>query len=216
MKTIKAKVHRLPTKEKGAWICKRKSDGYLEYVGKGYGNAQNSAWTDLHLYITTDEEIKEGDWIYADGGTWNGTITQCKESLLTECWRKIIASTDLKLIADGVAEIKQSFIEEYCKAGGIDEVLVEYVLNPTRHTHLKPRTINNTIIIHPVEENKFEKQKTYILRRLEHCNKRLKQCEEKYNGKEEKHTFHGGRVMGYWLGLVEGYTLQLEWIEENL
>jgi hypothetical protein len=53
--------------------------------------------------------------------------------------RKIIATTDPKLIEgewvgdkddfqdfkEGVLNIPQSFIEEYCKAGGIDEVLVE-------------------------------------------------------------------------------------------
>jgi hypothetical protein len=178
MKTIKAKVHRLPTKEKGAWICKRKSDGYLEYVGKGYGNAQNSAWTDLHLYITTDEEIKEGDWVhhkeYGIRHYVNKDLTP--EAYKSKGWKKIIATTDPKLNSNQIEpydtskpygiefpQIPQDFIKAYCEQGGIDEVLVEYVLNPTRHTHLKPRTINNTIIIHPVEEKMYSREEVKLL-----------------------------------------------------
>jgi hypothetical protein len=57
---------------------------------------------DQHLYVLSNDEIKGGDWIYADGGTWNGTITQCAEVPVTECWKKIIATTDELLTCNGV------------------------------------------------------------------------------------------------------------------
>jgi hypothetical protein len=219
-----------------------------------YDDGHTDYWQTKHLYITTDEEIKVGDWYYSV--TLNYIFKATNKMLPIFGGEKIIASTDPELNSNQIEpydtskpygiefpQIPQSFIEEYCKAGGIDEVLVEVEdicltcgkeFNHNTQAHTQAHTNcevqnycfksisslklnpDNTIIIHPVEENKFEKQKTYILRRLEHCNKRLKQCEEKYNGKEEKHTFHGGRDLGYWQGLVEGYTLQLEWIEENL
>jgi hypothetical protein len=260
MKTIKAKVHRLPSEvglisecikpytEERSWNIGELmpyDDGHIDY------------WATQHLYITTDEKPKEGEWAYDIIGNdvyqWKKSDWDLERDAyeVRENSRKIIATTDPKLTPNGTTEfgaeqdilmmpqIPQSFIEEYCKAGGIDEVLVEvedicltcgkeFNHNTQAHTNCEVQNYcfksisslklnpDNTIIIHPVEENKFEKQKTYILRRLEHCNKRLKQCEEKYNGKEEKHTFHGGRDLGYWQGLVEGYTLQLEWIEENL
>ena len=87
---------------------------------------------------------------------------------------KIIATTDPKLRNSkytkeelggttpkiyGLPQIPQSFIEEYCKVGGIDKVLVEYMngyINnrPVSNGVLKTDS-NNCIIIHPVEEKMY-------------------------------------------------------------
>lgn len=132
MKTIKAKVHRLPAKDKA-----------------------------YHLYITTDEDPKKGDWVInlASMDTTKYSRLSKVDKLPLCCngkhYKKIIATTDPKLLkgtnwteADvqghwectncgewtedlsvkckckPVNKIPQSFIEEYCKTGGIDEVLV--------------------------------------------------------------------------------------------
>ena len=92
-----------------------------------------------HLYILSNEEIKEGDWCI------NSEITEDHQDYMKVYQyereqyagtRKIIATTDPKLHTNEIVEedmhmykkslpqIPQSFIEEYCKAGGIDEVLV--------------------------------------------------------------------------------------------
>ena len=98
---------------------------------------------------------------------------------------KIIATTApklAKLIAGGgegnagvwkmLPQIQQSFIEEYCKAGGIDKVLVEYEemciddncdgsgkCGPCLITKQVLKTdSNNCIIIHPVEEKMYSKE----------------------------------------------------------
>jgi hypothetical protein len=161
----KANVHRLPTEESRLL---RDDDGRMYYYHKN--QTGGGIITAFHLYITTDEEIKEGDWVhhkeYGIRHYVNKDLTP--EAYKSKGWKKIIATTDSNLFVTigeyynaynkELPQIPQSFIEEYCKAGGIDDVLVEYVLNPTRHTHLKPRTINNTIIIHPVEEKMYSRE----------------------------------------------------------
>lgn len=159
MKTIKAKVHRLPAKDKA-----------------------------YHLYITTDEEIKEGDWVL----DMDNEVYQVKDNWkdkFSKYANKIIATTDLELMKyvgesyegtiirkegknyQALPQIPQSFIEEYCKAGGIDEVLVEVESTPNPIFDDMPNVIynqrlklnpDNTIIIHPVEE------KMHTLKQIKH------------------------------------------------
>ena len=113
-----------------------------------------------NLYILSDEDINEGDWFInlSSGGHPHVGIYQANsenskainEFKFPEI-RKIIASTNPKLIESGVSEIPTSFIEEYCKAGGIDKVMVEY---DDKYSTLP----NKFIIIHPVEEKMYTEQ----------------------------------------------------------
>jgi hypothetical protein len=126
---IEARVHMVATDGVGA-LSTRKSSGVITAYIKDLGNI----YQPQHLYITTDEDIKEGDWIYE---TDLNTINQAgKNYKPNDNDRKIIATTDPKIyfndIGEGVIEyygklpqIPQSFIKEYCKAGGIDRVMVE-------------------------------------------------------------------------------------------
>lgn len=52
----------------------------------------------LLLLIDNKTEPKAGDTSIAIGGTWNGTITQITGESVTNCWKKIIASTDVSSI----------------------------------------------------------------------------------------------------------------------
>lgn len=188
MKTIKAKVHRLPT-EKGL-IYRYKPDGKLYYntffPDREVPQGQNTE--PHHLYITTDEEIKEGDWFYNKGMRTVDKASYVESSpYIKNTGKKIIATTDSNLLTEEgryakmdkykslafkadrlpsnytLPQIPQSFIEEYCKAGGIDEVLVE--LESIQEIHvdgvikqgvkLNP---DNTIIIHPVEERVYSRE----------------------------------------------------------
>jgi len=57
-----------------------------------------------NIYITSDEEVKEGDWYCSPSGIiskHNGT------EMLPDYWRKIILTTDRDLIADGIEEISE-------------------------------------------------------------------------------------------------------------
>ena len=97
------------------------------------------------LYITSDEEIKEGDWVFdldvkrivkADS-------LKVATSKKSQCWyyKKIILTTDQDLIKDGVQAIDDEFLEWFVKNPSCDEVKVEdygnlfnfrYLINPPK------------------------------------------------------------------------------------
>ena len=97
----------------------------------------------FEMYITTDDEIKEGDY-FVEMTTNGYKVFKYRNNghIFLASSKKIIATTDKSLILyDESKYIKsspyvkylpqpsQAFIEKYCKVGGIDEVLVEYVYN---------------------------------------------------------------------------------------
>lgn len=88
-----------------------------------------------HLYITSDEEIKNGDWYIV----LTRDMLEVKRALIDigkgPNHRKIIATTDTNLRVRVVGctvetkplpQIPDSFIKEYCDEGGIDTVLIEH------------------------------------------------------------------------------------------
>ena len=75
-----------------------------------------------HLYFTTDEEIKEGDWMMNLNG--DAIYQHFGNGGDFEQWNKIIATTDPEL---ELPQPSQAFIKAYCEQGGFDEVDVEYV-----------------------------------------------------------------------------------------
>ena len=78
-----------------------------------------------HIYITSDEEIKEGDWVLLP----NESIKKMShldiidyldsESFAT---KKIILTTDQDLISDGVQSIEDDFLEWFIKNPNCEEV----------------------------------------------------------------------------------------------
>jgi hypothetical protein len=111
-----------------------------------------------HLYFTSDDGIKEGDWYYWE---FNRSIIKHKsfegnDRPSKDC-RKIIATTDSKL--KDIPQIPQSFIEEYTKQGGNVLVDLEYEQywakvngEYPKEPQFKPKlTTNNEVIIHLVE-----------------------------------------------------------------
>jgi len=147
----RAKVHLLPTNDERAVIGLTADEKTLWFAHSGVGNSYGNR----HLYITTDDEIKEGDWcLFFWDGTKDGELGQVgsepqqylpsKGHTLNRNLRKIIATTDPKLRSDsliedparpednllirkGIPKIPQSFIESYCK-NPVDNVMVEYGL----------------------------------------------------------------------------------------
>ena len=102
-----------------------------------------------HIYITSDEEIKEGDWTVFIStneitkvplGGFKGKVCQ-----------KIILTTDQDLIKDGVQAIDDEFLEWFVKNPSCEEVEVMNVpdfIYGTKHSCYK--------IIIPKEEHKQE------------------------------------------------------------
>jgi hypothetical protein len=73
-----------------------------------------------NIYITSDEEIKEGDWyIYGE------RILQAKFTHKPLYKVKIILTTDTKLIADGIQAIPDEFLEWFVKNPSCERVEVK-------------------------------------------------------------------------------------------
>ena len=66
-----------------------------------------------HIYITSNEEIKEGDWIFNEER--EPSVLQCIGQGSLRGWKKIILTTDQDLIKDGVQEISDEFLEWFVK-----------------------------------------------------------------------------------------------------
>ena len=97
-------------------------------VSKNWSTGVLDHYEPQHLYFTSDEEIKEGDWIL---DTRTGRIAQNINTCIkkfNDAIKKIIASTDTSL---GLPQPSTAFIEKYiseCNKGNIIErVMVEYL-----------------------------------------------------------------------------------------
>lgn len=92
-----------------------------------------------NLYITSDEEIKEGDWVFdldvkrivkADS-------LKVATSKKSQCWyyKKIILTTDPRLIKDGVQALDDEFLEWFIKNQKREiPIITTTVNNESRYT----------------------------------------------------------------------------------
>ena len=139
-------------------------------------------WSPQHLYLVSDDEIKEGDWFHSTGdGSLRGIIFCDNYKLRDEAnkhgvCKKVIASTDQivnpkKVNGDPseftlLPHFSEDFIKAYVKANGIDEVMVEYVnsvngtFSPTQMTieegKFIPHIVDiNEVVISMVEEKMY-------------------------------------------------------------
>lgn len=158
MESKRAKVHMLPIdKPVIGCISNQKLIGrYLQIVDKYHkivNPKTNPTYDYYHLYFTSDEEIKAGDWYLH----FNKHVFQCEKTINHACegklvlstieleafdkdCKKIVATTDESLTQTeftlmGIGknwkqkplpQPPQAFIEKYCKVGDIDEVDIEY------------------------------------------------------------------------------------------
>ena len=77
--------------------------------------------TGQHIYITNSEEIKEGDWFLHPFNT----IHKAGGNLIDKDFKKIILTTDVDLIKDGVQAIDDEFLEWFVNNPSCEEVKVE-------------------------------------------------------------------------------------------
>jgi hypothetical protein len=85
-----------------------------------------------NIYITSEEEIKEGDWFYAKYSSSKYPIYKCKN---TKCYwelkeskiigRKITLTTDQDLIKDGVQSIIDEFLEWFVNNPSCESVEIQ-------------------------------------------------------------------------------------------
>jgi hypothetical protein len=140
-------IHILPT-DKPSRLLVRNDKPFVLMLKEHSPFATNKTHTNQHIYITSDEEIKEGDWFY---NTFNDN--QPKLQKRKGDWRtcfnqhKIILTTDRDLIKDGVQAIDDEFLEWFVKNPSCDKVEVD----------IFPKNTNKLYgIIIPQEEPKEE------------------------------------------------------------
>jgi len=75
-----------------------------------------------NLYITSDDEIKVGDWCIDEDGLMKCTA---HAGAMNHYFQKIILTTDADLIKDGVQTIPEKFLEWFAKNPSCEEVNVE-------------------------------------------------------------------------------------------
>ena len=154
----KAKVVMLPTNQKtNRMICKDITGQDKIIAIKTKYLMAHEDYIGHHLYIISDDEIKEGDWFLSDS---RGTKQEPPKYRVEQCikvengwifghiegmevghnpdWSKqIIATTEasLEIVSKGINPVyeqlpqpSQQFIEEYNKGNVITDVLVEYEL----------------------------------------------------------------------------------------
>jgi hypothetical protein len=115
-------IHVLPT-DKPSRLCKVLGSHVLRLT-KTYDGYNGAIYQ--HIYITSDEEIKEGDWIINNANNFISFASEEDKDLNNfENVKKIILTTDPQLIEDGVQSIDDEFLEWFVKNPSCEEVKVK-------------------------------------------------------------------------------------------
>jgi hypothetical protein len=78
-----------------------------------------------HIYITSDEEIKKGDWFIENGVNINKwKMSYSFPSEMNDINKKVILTTDPELLEDGVQAIDDEFLEWFVKNPSCESVRV--------------------------------------------------------------------------------------------
>lgn len=91
-----------------------------------------------HIYITSDEKIKEGEWCillenhYVHGGVGKYNTNKAVDFGLhnTSFFKKIILTTDQDLIKDNVQAVDDEFLEWFVKNPSCESVEIKWVKTP--------------------------------------------------------------------------------------
>jgi len=119
----KCKVVLLPTDEPSyLFIINKKKLSFTTIGGRVH---KTNIYQPQHLYILSDDVIKEGDWYYEEFDGREIGLAGKDEVKEAHLYKKIIATTNLDLIKEGVLPINNKWLKEYCN-NPVDEVLVEY------------------------------------------------------------------------------------------
>jgi hypothetical protein len=115
-------IHLLPT-EKPSRLTKPGGSSFIKLYTNGLTNTPKGHCKNYHLYITSDEEIKEGDWCL---NTLKNIIYKKDNLPMDIMWKKIILTTDQDLIADWVQAISDEFLEWFVRNPSCEKVEVEH------------------------------------------------------------------------------------------
>ena len=148
-------IHLLPTDKYSQLVISTSKYGGL-FLSKYYSPMKQMGDSYQNIYITSDEEIKEGNWCINTVESIVLTFDkETKKAISFESIKKIILTTDQELIKDGVQAIDDTFLEWFVKNPSCEFVKivddVECLPMPNIHIH---KHIYKIII--PKEEPKRE------------------------------------------------------------
>jgi hypothetical protein len=192
-------IHLIPTtKEQHSIVRKHTGLLLIQTPLKEYSG------TKLNIYITSNEEIKEGDWFYSVRELIEKAIINYPKG---ENFGKIILTTDQDLIADGVQAIDDEFLNWFVEnptCEFVDVIKEMYVpqsngkisheisLNPSDNTLpfykiITPQESVCTLDALDTFENARLALRKHLLANKEKIAKDLKEMREKSNGiKQER------------------------------
>ena len=168
---VRSKVIMLPTKNKS--LLHTHSE--LSTGCEGMGSFQTLKLTDSktkfedpdwdgnipqHLYFTTNDEIKEGDYFINTKQNIIYKHDVINYNVSKDYLKKVVATTDKSL---GLPQPSQAFVEKYVELGGIEEVDIELKSSDLDYFFgdLKVDSYN-TITIHSIKDIKcFSKEQKY-------------------------------------------------------
>jgi hypothetical protein len=107
-------IHILPT-EKPSRLFEFGEEYHLQIKSQENFRSQ-------HIYITSDEQAKEGNWGYIP---FQGGNVKLVGKYFADDWKKIILTTDVDLVRGGVQSIDDEFLEWFVNNSSCEEVEVE-------------------------------------------------------------------------------------------
>jgi hypothetical protein len=122
----------------------------------------NEFWHNQNIYITSDEEIKDGEY----GLSRLGEIIKFHSGYDYRYYAKIILTTDQDLIKDGVQAIDDEFLEWFVKNPSCEKVEIFYEFpQPSKYKIIIPKeepkfedSIENSINIMSIANSMFSKK----------------------------------------------------------
>jgi hypothetical protein len=173
-------IHVLPTDKPSKFIYSTKYNKFMFCYEAPFFLDDTQA-EHKGIYITSDEEIKEGDWVL---NTNTNSIAKYTGHGSMDWWVKIILTTDTELIKDGVQAIDDEFLEWFVKNPSCESVEVEVDLS--KHNGQFQTKYGWKIII-PQEEPKQETLEEVYLRNIQEYAEQNLHHKETVEKAAEKH-----------------------------
>ena len=123
-------IHLIPTDKYSDLVhSTNKYGGY--FLSRHYSPMKDMGDSYQNIYITNDEEIKDGDWTFDGENPYKWTEDDVKDCLYNpgsenyKGCKKIILTTDGDLIKDGIQAIDDEFLEWFVKNPSCERVEIE-------------------------------------------------------------------------------------------
>jgi len=120
-------IHLLPTEKYTDIVHSTSKYGGL-FLSRHYSPTKEMGDSYQHIYITSDEKIKDNDWCIVGNGVSKLNTQFTSKEEINANWKKIILTTDQDLINDGVQEIDDEFLQWFVQNQSCDVVEVQKLL----------------------------------------------------------------------------------------